>query len=422
MRLPKPPWSDKSGFGLAAVLMLVLLIVTLSMLAAGQISQFHYEVAHGLKSTQASGAADSGVARVLLELSRDPEYNPGTLVIPDGSLLSLPFLDKALGAEVDVINNFSGTSTVPTPDGPLAPGRVWLQSRGKVGDRFFRSQRSAAKAIVMRPDVIMDFGLRQLTGPIKLGNNNTVRSYLPAGVVDPKPPATFSDSVILRANEAGVQVPGSSSIFGKVEIPTADTPVSGSVTGGAVVREAAPPTLKFAEPLAFRALAHPDVSGAMLDLPSGQPYGAVIVSPGGKLVLHGGEYYFIDIDLGTNARIYVDGATLANPCIIYLGSGFRARGNNEINWGGSPRLLQIYDCDLEGDGINSNWIQAGSKLSCVWAGRETGLSFENNVIFYGAVDAKEVKFQNNCQLVFDESLVGQVLEGKPEWILTRKER
>ena len=44
------------------ILFFLLIIVTLTMVAAGQIATFHQEVAHGLSSTRASYAAEAGVA------------------------------------------------------------------------------------------------------------------------------------------------------------------------------------------------------------------------------------------------------------------------------------------------------------------------------------------------------------------------
>ena len=414
--------ADDSGFGLPVILLLLTLIVTLSLVAAGQIAQWHEEVEHGLSSTRASYAADAGLARVLLELSKDPNYSPGTLVLPDGDPEGLEFTDRNLGAEIEVINNFSGLSPVPTPDGDLAPGRVWLRSRGKIGEKFFRSQKTSAKAIVTRPDVIMNYGLRQLSGQIKFGANNSIQSYVPAGLVDPKPPGGFGANVKVRANEQGLFLPGSSAIKGSVDIPTADTPVTGTPLGGTQVVQDSPPLLKFVEPAAFRSLPHPNITGANIDLPPNQPYTEVLVTAGGTLVLHGGEYYMEGLRLGVGVDVLVTGATLSNPCVVYIGSGFQADGNNKINWDGAPRLLQLYDTDIEGDGINNNWVQAGARMSCVWASRETGVNFETDVQFYGAIDAKQIKFKDDCLIVFDESLTAEVLQGKPEWILTKKER
>ena len=404
------------------ILFFLTIIITLTMVAAGQIATFHQEVAHGLSSTRASYAAEAGVARVLLELSRDPNYSPGTLVLPDGDPKGLDFQDRSLGAEVEVINNFSNTMPTSTPDGPLAPGRVWLRSQGKVNGTFFRSQRFTAKAIVTRPDVIMNYGLRQLVGPINLGPGNSVRSYVPAGDVDPKPPGAFGSNERIRTNENGLTVAGGATVNGTVEVPTADTPVAGSPSGGTSVVQDAPPPLKFSEPLAFRSLPHPNQSGSSLDLPSGQPYGDIEVTPGGTLTLHPGEYYATGLVLRNGARLVVSGATVSNPCVFYIGSGLGAAGNNEVNWNGAPRLLQLYDCDLEKDGVNSNWVLSNVRMSCVWASRETGVSFQSNLQYYGALDAQTLTFGPNCQVVFDETLTGQILEGKAEWIITKKER
>jgi hypothetical protein len=243
----------------------------------------------------------------------------------------------------------------------------------------------------------------------------------PAGDVDPKPPGSFGDAVKVRANELGILVPASSVFSGVVELPTADSPVTGTVTGGSVILQEPPPILKFAVPLAYRGLAHPDKSGASVNLAPGSASGNVDVGAGGTLNLSGGEYFIERIELQPGADILVTGATVSNPCIVYLASGFLSHGNNDVNWNGSPRLLQIYGCDAEGDAIDDNLISNGSRVSCVWAGRETVLKFGNNVQFYGAADIMRMTFGDNCELVFDETLVAQILDGKPEWVLTRKE-
>lgn len=359
---------------------------------------------------------------MLLELSRNPDYSPGTLILPDGDPSGLDFSDKSLGAEVDVVNNFSGTTPVSTPDGSLAPGRVWLRSRGRVSGTFYRSQRYTARAIVTRPEVVLNYALRQAVGPIKLGAANTVRSYVPAGDLDPKPPGVLGANLRVRANETGLSLGGGALIDGVVEIPTTDTPVSGTPSGGTEVVQDGPASLKFSEPLAFRPLPHPDAIGSSLDLPPGQPYGQIEVQPGGTLVLHAGEYYAINLVLRAGARLVVSGATVDDPCVFYIGSGFGASGNNEVNWEGAPRLLQFYDTDIQGDGRNSSWISSGARMSCVWASRETAVNFGDDVEFYGALDGHSFTFGSNCHLVFDETLVGEVLEGKAEWVVTKKER
>lgn len=421
MKTRRPGKPPRNAFGLPLILFFLTIIVTLTLVAAGQIASFHQEVAHGVSSTRASYAAEAGVARVLLELSKNPDYAPGTLVLPDGDPDGLDFSDPSLGAEVEVINNFSGGGPVSTPEGTLEPGRVWLRSKGKLSGVEYRSQRYTATAIVTRPDVIMSYGLRQLVGQIKLGANSSVRSYVPAGSVDPKPPAVFGSNVTIRTNEEGLFSPGSTLINGVVELPTSTTPISASPSGGTTIVQEAPPLLKFSEPLAYRGLPHPDRTGASLDLPPGEPYGEIVVISGGTLTLHSGEYYARNLDLRDGARVVVDASTAA-PCVFYIGSGFGLAGNNEVNWNGAPRMLQFYDCDLEGDGINSNWTGNNIRMSCVWASRETGVNFGDNIQYYGALDAQLVSYGDNSQLVFDESLLGQVLEGKPEWVITKKER
>jgi hypothetical protein len=418
----KPGDLSIRGFGLPVILLFLTLVITLSVVAAASISHYHQEVENRLSSTRASYAAEAGVARVLLELSLDPNYNPGTLVLPDSDPKALDFSDKSLGAEVEIINNFAGTTSVPTPDGPLGPGRVWCRSRGKLSGKFFRSQSSTAKAILTRPDVVMNYGLRQLQNQIVLGANNSIGSYLSAVGADPKPPGSINSNVRLRTNELGILIPGSTVFNGAVDLPTASTPVTGTVLGGTQVKQEAPPILKFSEPTTYRSLPHPNYTGSSINLAPNRPYGGVYVNAGGTLRLTGGEYFIGECYLQPGADIVVTGATATNPCIVYLGSGFLALGNNDINWNGAPRTLQIYGCDAERDAIDDNGIMAGSRVSCVWAGRETSLTLGNNVQFYGAADIREMKFGSNCQLIFDETLAGEVLEGKPEWVLTKKER
>lgn len=394
------------------VLALLTVIVLVSLAAVSLIEQHSSNSSRGLKSAQTRYAARAGLNQALLKLSQDHNWDPGTFTLPNGDTTLVQFLDSNLGAEVTVLNNYLGTTPVPAPDGStLAPGRVWLRSQGTLGGRVLTHAAGLAKAIAAQPDVKFDHALNQRAGVLNMtGLGVQVSSYSGNYATSA---GTFGDAAIVRG-ELGVTAGGGSSVAGMAEVPRAGLPLAGSFSLGTQVVAKGPLTLRFTEPRNYQSLPHPTPSGSGLDLMAG-PYGGVNAS--GTLTLHEGVYYFESLTLAANTTINLVGATPTDPCVVYIGTALVTGPACQLNPGGEPRLLQIYSTDSDNNGFEIFDLGAATFCSAVFASKSMILQFGVGATLYGAADCRWFLWNNNARVIFDEALIGQVLEGEPEWVM-----
>lgn len=418
MRKPAVRRIGRKGVGLAILLVLCSIIILLTLTAAGNIENLMGRAYRGVDSNEARYIARTGLARGLQELSADPDWDPGTLLLPDGDPNSIPFHDPRLGCELVVINNRNGAAPLPTPEGTMVPaGKVWMQATGLVNGEKMSKIGGVASYEAVQPKVDFDIAVHSRSAPINLSQSGiTIASYTSASDYgDIKPTVGFGDGAIVRSPD-GVFVGGGSVINGLAEIPRESVLTSGNITRGFAVVPGGPLPLKFAEPRQFLLSAHPNSGGGNL---GPGPYNNVSVPAGGTLTLQSGTYFIDRLNIGNNANVQVLGASSANPCVVYLGHSFTVGNGAQVNWTARPRLLQFYTTDRDLAGRDTFNIQDNAQCSFTIASRELDLQFGTGSQLYGAIDAQSVEFFGpNARVIFDENLAGgTTFEGNSEWML-----
>lgn len=407
----------RQGVGLAILLVLCSIIILLTLTAAGNIETMMARAYRGLDSNEARYIARSGLARGLQELSVDPNWDPGTLILPDGDPNSIPFHDPRLGCELLVINNRLGGGPVPTPEGTMVPaGKVWMQSTGLVNGEKLTKVGGIASYEAVQPEVSFDIAVHSRSAPLSLPQPGIViGSYTSSSDYgDVKPLVGFRDNAVVRSPD-GVFVGGGSIINGLAEIPRSSVLTSGTITRGFAVVPGGPLPLKFAEPRRFLLAGHPNAGGGSL---TPGPYNTVTVPNGGSLDLSGGVYFIDRLMIGDNAIVRTVGASSSSPAVVYLGHSFNVGDGAQVNWDARPRLLQFYTTDRDLAGRDTFTIGNNAQCSFTIASRELALKLGTAAQLYGAIDAQSVDFNGpNARVIFDENLLGNNFQGESEWIL-----
>ncbi|MFA5507395.1 MAG: hypothetical protein WC423_18340 [Vulcanimicrobiota bacterium] len=407
------------GIGLALLLALTAVILVLGASAVALIAQLSQQVSSSQRASKVKYAAKAGLSRALLELSKDPHWSPTTLVLPDASPDSFDFRDNSLGCKVQVVNNWGGAAPVSAPDSTMVePGRVWLESVGTLHGEPLSGAHGIAAGLAVKPEVVFDLAVYQRDGIFTIQSPSVlIASYRSSGAAtDPKDPAGVLESEAVIRSEVGVIINAASQLRGKVQLPRVDIPVAGNLAGLVEVVPDGPLPLQFTEPEALRSLPHPSQYGTALDLDPG-PYFEVKVEPGGSLVLRGGTYYIDSLWVGEGSVVELVDVTDSNPCVVYLGEIFDVGPDAEINWQRAPALLQLYSTDRDNWGADQFILGNNSRSSFVIASDVLELALGEGAVLYGAVDARLVTWAAGARLIFDENLIGQVLDGDPEWVL-----
>ncbi len=408
------------GMGLAVLLLLVSATMVLTLVAADRFVHHQRLTNQGYTDNLGHYAARAGLNRALHELSKDPDWDPGLLLLPDGDPEAFDFRDPALGCSLEVYNNRLGSGPLVSGDISVPAGRVWVQATGLVNGRPTRQVGGTTTYEAVQPEMVLNYAVFCRAVPLNLDHNNIViGSYQSVSDDnDPKPDAGFREEALVRAPR-GANITGGSQILGFVEVPTIDIEVLGNVSRGIAIVRNGPLHYKFSEPRDYQPLPYGTASGTDLNLAPG-PFDRVEVQTGGRLVLGPGSYFINELFIGEDAVVEVVGAGTDDPCVLYLGHSFEVGARAQVNWQRRPRLLQIYTCDTDLFGLDNFHLKEESRSSFVIASRELSLTFEAGAQLFGAVDAQEVTFAGpGARIIYDETLAGQVLQGVPEWLIIR---
>ena len=312
-------FSGERGFALAYFLIVGVLIVMLTgaVLVLGR--EGLRATRGGVDGNRALAAAESGLAVLIAELERDPEFDGSFSEEPtpeNTARYSSQFASPASAGMNDCVNNLLGATAVDSYHGPgtVPPHSALLVVTGRSGT----SRRVVEVLVVSGLSVQVDQAITA-TGTIDMSGNVVVNGW--KSLLDPSPvPASFHTN----SQDSGVRVRYTSG-----PLPGARLEVEGKLTSSSASSESAVfqvgslPSSKLKSRVPEKALPRPNIEAVVADhSASGGP--PIPTAPGP--VTFGGDNHYSgdvtingDVTLNDNAGLYVDGNLEINGSILGRG-------------------------------------------------------------------------------------------------------
>lgn len=404
--------NDSKGFGLAALLLMALLIATFAAVTGISINQRLAAVSTREQQLKAKYVSMAGLEMTLRRLQDDE-----TLFSPNGTWSSdddptLALSDPTLKFEVEVYNNRT-TDPVTAPDGTeLAPRHAWIQSTAIIDGQRMNVRLGQATKRAVQPLPHFLHALRVTHHSPQFRNTTFVPK---AG----SPPGTKADVRL----EEGAWFNVANFINGDLVYPSESEFVPAwsdyTLTGVQRVEEKNYPKLQFRPPKSLESA-----------VPAGAPSGGV-VSPGrygtsnftSDVTLLPGDYFFFRFRLGPNLRLNLaPSVTPSNPVRIYVDNDYIIGNNSKVNEGGDPRSLGIFGIKT-GDVWWDHEIDLGndSEHNCVIAASQdwTMPTFpvRRRVTVNGALILGFVWEFDELTVNYDPVLLDDPIEARTDWVL-----
>ena len=414
-------------------------------------------------SQQARYSAAAGIREVLQQLARDPNWTPpggnGSFYQPSsGTLETLSFVDPLLGFEVQVINNFAGSSPVPRPGGGSIPeGQVWMKAYGTYDGRRLAGHHGWGEKLAVKPEVKIDYALFETTSGCE-PKETVIRSYSSEPFIpeaaDPVAGTNLLYDTHLRAGNSFQIIPPVA-IDGSLILPAPSSllPPAPITTGGVVYDPVEPLRLKFRVPHSLRSVSPTTPTPTPgTPLPPGR-YTDLNVYAGSPVILRSGVYVFDNIYVHPGARIdtLLDVAPPPtpptpppplpelSPVVVYVRENFGVGMGSQVNTVSSvdlaapppvslprPRHFQLYTTDegndtTHGFGPGNTNVQiagGGSEFVGIIAGdRAVVGQYAGSTIRGGMTVGRHVWGYGGATVVYDRTLTDVELEGETEWVL-----
>lgn len=439
------------GIALPLVMLILLMVIGFTV-ASGLLTSQNYTNAAGReRGLQAQHAFRAGVATALERLTKDESWNP-TEASPYESFLDQ---NQTVGFRVwlEGINRNSDAPVTTSTGRILARGQAAIRVTPLVNGQEVAGGFAGAGTtpILMRPPARFEQNILHSSenSSLVLMEQSKYYSYHSDGAVAPatsgfpdysgsgSPPGENKNAVIrstgtLRAN-AGVVV------YGHVAYPDADKldfirHTSAVVVGGRQSFDGMPAPMIFTPPeeadeSATTAFVNENENVTL----SPGLYGGLVVMEGGTLTLQrGGTYTFLGVEgvleLRTGAKLKLSGPA-DQSCVIYT-NRLSFWGGNVVNMPAAganpprPVELQTYLVPWKW-GIDSSprapflRLGVGSQVAAVIGGHDAASWVEPGVKLFGAFYG-DMRESGNLESHFDEALLGEVLEGKTEWVVVNQ--
>ena len=409
--------SGRRPRGVAVVVVMMMLLIVIGFTtASGLITHQNYTNAQGReRQLQARYAIRSGLATAMDRLNTDPTWAPSE-ASPFEDYLD-PQNEVGFRVWLEGINLNSDTAVASTGGEMLERGQAALKVVALIDGREISSGFGGAEqtVIMMKPPPIFDHNIFDLASPI---------------LADAPPGAVYLSYDSGGRTMDSPSFGGTARVYGKMVVPpnlTMNNEAPGGSYDSIEVQNEIHVPYRFIPPEGVDEDSPPadKVVGADMTLAPGT-YGDLYVDPGVTLTLErGGEYAFLgpigQIELGADAAIVLDGPS-TEPCVVYA-HGFITRANCRVNMPASagdpprPKDFQLYfvgwrNCDsfeLElGDGTEASLVMAGENARYV---------IGDNVRLFGSLYGILMWVGGGAQFHHDSALVGEILEGKTQWVL-----
>ncbi len=430
------------------VVMLILLMVIGFTVATGLLTFQNYTNAAGReRMLQAQYAFRAGVATAMERLTKEKPF-PHTGYLDESETVGFRISLEGLNRDSD--------APIMTPTGrTLARGQAAIRVTTLVNGQEVTGGFAGAESslILMRPPARFEQNILHSPkdSPLVMREDSKYYSYDSSGTVapatsgfpdysgSPAPPVENQNAVVrstgtLRANANVV-------VYGHVEYPNADEQdfirhISAVVTGGRQSFDGLPAPMIFTPPDGTDENAATAFVSGNVSLDPGI-HGGVVVLDGGTLTLQrGGTYTFLGIDgvfeLRENAKLELVGP-VDQSCVIYT-NRLSFWTNSAVNMPSDPLdmprpvELQAYLVPWKWGGDSSYdsiptapflRLGEGSRVAAVIGGHDATAQVESGAKLFGAFYG-DMSESNSLESHFDQALLGEVLEGRTEWVVVNQ--
>ena len=422
--------SSKRAFAFVSILVVISILSVLTLAITTRIRTEFTSTTRENRMVRASYAARAGLQNALVQLSGNDEWQPSSPFT--GTLQH----DPSLSFEVEVLNNFSGSTDQIAPSGVTVPSRrVWLRSTGIVDGERVELGSGQAESLPVRPPVIFNHNIHERGSYIQF-TGNVADTYEPLPSLNPEhfrddDPPNLSDG----DRNASVRTGDYFSINlglvdGDITAPSlSDISADPSRYSGELIADPVQtPPLVFTRPASLPEPTTVAVPGAGNVLAPGS-YTELNIVPGERVEFQNGDYYFKILTIGDGGSLELTSdVSKDEPCVIFIAEqmnvGIDAKVNLEhSNFKLHPDLLQIYGTDEDPEGKTRVTFDQGSLSCLVLAGaRIYAVMREDSEIFGSFIVESLVEGPNSKFHYPHDVLRNQELDTRNEWVLFNERR